>query len=254
MREPDRRVPAEAPERAPRSPEERRRVIKAAFLRPMNVVVPVIGLGIFATTLLWWVPPLTVVTYAALVFLSIRDPAFGEQALQGREARPSPRDPGVSPERRARWLPRGETRQKVEAALSVHRKILTAIEESDDVTRAVLDGAIPKLHAVAERLVDVAHRRERAAGALDDLRSHATTSTPKQDEDLARLDSQFRAADAEISGMVDSLLTLRARVVRISIESEVNAQAAAGDLNDSLDELNIRLEALSATLSPRDNP
>ncbi len=257
MREPDRRAPREASERAPLSPEERRRVLRAAILRPMNVVVPVIGVGIFAITLLWWMPPLTAVTYAALVFLSLRDPIFRERVLRDRTAGPTPGSPGpegydIPPERRVRWLPRGETRQRVEAALTVYRKVVTAIEESDDVTRAVLGDAIPKLHAMAERMVDIAHRREKAAEAVDDLRSHVTPPNPEQDEDLGRLEEELRAADEEISGTFDGLLNLRARVVRISIESESAARTAAGDLNRTLDEMNLRLEALETTLSSPD--
>jgi hypothetical protein len=260
MREPDRRNPGEAPERASLSPEERRRMMRASLLRPVNIVVPVIGVGIFATTLLWWVPPLTALTYAALVFLAVRDATFQERVLRGRNATqrslnvPGSEDPDVPPERRAHWLPRGETRQKVEAALTVYRKAVTAIEESDDVTRAVLDDAIPKLHAVAERMVDVAHHRERAAEAVENLRSRATQSNPQRDRDLGRLEQELRAADAEISGMVDGLLNLRARVVRISIENESAARAAAGDLNRDLDEMNLRLEALGTTLSAPDEP
>jgi len=223
----------------------------------MNVVVPVIGVGIFATTLLWWMPLLTAITYTALVFLSYRDTAFRERVLRGRIARPAPGSPGpesarVPPERRVRWLARGETRQRVEAALGVYRKVVTAIEESGDVTRAVLDDAVPKLHAVAERMVDVAHRREKAAEALEDLRSRVTAPNPGRDEDLSHLEEELGAADAEISGMVDGLLSLRARVVRISIESEGAARAAAGDLNKALDEINLRLEALETTLSSPD--
>jgi len=224
----------------------------------MNLVVPVIGAGIFATTSLWWVPPLTAFTYAALVFLSARDPVFEEKILTGRTVARAPqpalggldsKDPDISPERRVRWLPRGETRQRVEAALAVHRKVITAIEESDDVTRAVLDDAVPKLHVAAGWMVDVAHNREKAAGAIEDLRSRDAGGDPAQTPDLEKLEDELRAADAEISGMVDSLLALRARVVRISIESGSNAQAAAGNLNESLDELNLRLEALDTTLS-----
>ena len=44
----------------------------------------------------------------------------------------------------------------MEAALEVYRKVVAAIEASDDVTRAVLDDAVPRLHAAADRLVDVA--------------------------------------------------------------------------------------------------
>ena len=39
---------------------------------------------------------------------------------------------------------------------------MAAIEDSDDVTRAVLEDAVPRLHAAADRLVDVARGREKA--------------------------------------------------------------------------------------------
>jgi hypothetical protein len=217
------------------------------------VIVLVIGAGIFATTLAWWLPPLTLLTYALLVFFSARDPIFGRRVLHGREdARPSaaPADRDVSPERRARWLPRGETREKVEAALVVYRKVVLAIEESDDVTRAVLDDAVPKLHAAANRLVDVAQRREKAAEVLRDLRRHATTSAASGvgEGDAGVLQERVHTADAEISDTFKSLLALRSRVVRVSIDSGNPERAAA--LNASLDDLNARLEALSDTMTP----
>ena len=150
--EPERRdLDRSTPERTPLSSAERGRVVRAAALRPLNVVVLAIGAGIFATTLAWWMVPLTLVTYALLVFFASRDPLFARRVLYGREdaglSRPTA-DQDVSPERRARWLPRGETREKVEAALVVYRKVVDAIEESDEVTRAVLDDAVPKLHAL----------------------------------------------------------------------------------------------------------
>jgi hypothetical protein len=247
MREPERREPGAI------SSRERHRVLRAAALRPINVLMLVIGAGIFATTLAWWVPPLTLVTYAALVFFSARDPIFGQRVLREGAA---PRSLGaagdVSPERRARWLPRGEAREKVEAALVVYRKVVTAIEESDDVTRAVLDNAVPKLHAAANRLVDVAQGRERAAEALRELRQHTGPGSGARAEDLRGLEDTLRAADAEISDTFEKLLTLRARVVRVSIEGEASAQATA--FNASLDELNVRLEALGDTMSPPEAP
>ena len=232
-------------------------MIRASLLRPLNLLVPVIGIVFFALTLLWWLPPLTAFTYAALVFLSFRDTTFQERVLRGRAARPtldSPvsEDRDLSPERRARWLPRGETRQQVEAALVVYRKVVAAIEGSDDVTRAVLDDAIPRLHAVAGRMVDVAQQREQAAEAVQDLNPR-TISNPERNHDLKRVEEELQTADAEISGMIEGLLDLRARVVRISMESESSARAAAGGLNRDLDEMNLRLEALESTLSSPDD-
>jgi len=232
-------------------------MLRAASLRPVNVMILVIGAGIFATTLAWWLLPLTLVTYISLVFLAARDPIFQRKVLgensgtviptaatQGRE---------VSPERRARWLPRGETRQKVEATLEVYRKVVAAIEASDDVTRAVLDDAVPRLHAAVDRLVDVAEAREKAAGVARELRqsTQASTGTTRQ-ENLRDLEKRIRAADDEISGTSEELLDLRAKVVRLSIDA--NNPARANDLNASLDGLNARLEALSETMAPREEP
>ena len=224
-------------------------MVRAAALRPINVLMLAIGTVGFTLTLAWWILPLTLITYVLLVLLAARDPLFQRRVLQGRgrpaitPAAEESRD--VSPERRARWLPRGETRQKVEAALVVYRKVLTAIEESDDVTRAVLDDAIPKLHAAANRLVDVAQAREKAAEVLQDLHQNTGATT---EESRQVLEDKVRAADAEISDTFDKFLALRAKVVRVSIESGDPTRAEA--LNASLDELNARLEALSDTMSP----
>ena len=257
MREPDRLNSAGRP----LSPEERRRVARAAFLRPMNLLVVLVGGVFFALTLVWWAVPLTLVTYAVLVFLAVRDPLLREGVLRGRDSSrasalpKAPRKGGdASPERRARWLPRGETRQKVEAALEVHRRTVFAIEESGEVVLAVLDDSLPKLHHAAERLVDVAEKRERVAGAIQDLEKARAGAKHHEDQDaeLAEMENVLRAADAEISNTFEKLSALRARVVRISVESEGAAQDAAAKLNADLDEINLRLDALRSTLSPPD--
>jgi hypothetical protein len=228
-------------------------MLRAAALRPINVMMLVIGAGIFATTLAWWLLPLTLVTYVSLVFLAARDPIFQRKVLGGDEApRIAPNaveSSDVSPERRARWLPRGETRQKVEAALDVYRKVVSAIETSDDVTRAVLEDSIPRLHAAADRLVDVAQGREKAAEVARDLDQNtgSATKTAARQENLRELENRISAADAEISDTFEELLDLRGKVVRVSIDSENPARA--NDLNASLDGLNARLEALSEVMS-----
>lgn len=233
-------------------------MLRAAALRPLNVIVLVIGVGIFITTLAWWVPPLTLATYASLVFLGARDPFFQRKVLRGDDTQAKSRNAvensDVSPERRARWLPRGETRQRVEAALDVYRKVVAAIEDSDDVTRAVLDDAVPRLHAAADRLVDVARGREKAAEVARDLSqdTDSSASTETRQKNLRELEERIDAADAEISGTFEELLDLRAKVVRVSIDSQNPARA--NDLNASLDGLNARLEALSEVMAPQEKP
>jgi len=252
----ERRPSLGAPGERRLSPEERRRVTRAAFLRPMGLFVVVIG-GVFSVlTLSWWAVVLTLATYATLAFLAARDPLFWAHVLEGREyrleTRPAPSREEASLERRVRQLPHGETRRKVEEALDLHRRTMVAIEESDDVARTVLDDAIPKLHGIAGRLVGVAERREEVAGTIRALENHAgAPQREDRDADLAGLKNELRAADEEISRTVEKLSPLRSKVVRISVESGGAAQEAAARLNADLDEMNLRLDALrSSTSSP----
>lgn len=247
----------ERPSREQLSTEERRRVVRAAFLRRISLFVVTIGGISFALTLSWWVVAVTLATYAALVFLAARDPLFWTHVLEGREyrleTRPAPSDDGKSipPERRVLRLPSGETRQKVEEALEFHRRTMIAIEESDDITKRVLDDAVPKLHGIAERLVVVAERRAELAEAKrgPDNRARAPHCENRNLEP-ARLKDELRAADAGIAQTVEKLSTLRARVVRISVESGGTAQDAAAKLNADLDDMNLWLDALHSTISP----
>jgi hypothetical protein len=235
------------------SPEEWGRMTRAAALRPLNLVVLLIGVVVFVATLNWWLILLTLVTYSVLVFLTARDPLFQRRILQKSEIPlwppASPKNADISPERRARWLPRGETRQKVEAALVAYRKVVAVIELSDDTTQAVLKDSIPRLHATADRLVDVARSREKTAEAARDLRRAPCASADARRENLRELEDRIGAADAEISHTFEQFLSLRAKVVRVSIDSANLTRT--NDLNVSLDELNTRLEALSEIMSPQ---
>lgn len=241
------------PERPTLSPEDRRRVAQAALLRPVNVLILVVGA--FATIFFsWWLLPLTFVTYALLVFLASRDPFFERQVLGNGDlptTSPSPRE--VPPERRARWLPRGETRRKVEDALGTCHAVIAAIEKSDDVARAVLGDAIPKLHATADRLVEVAHKREKAAAAIAEIQTSTNTSGIRTNH-IKELKNEIRSADGEIWETANKLANLRVTVVQTTIADAPESRAAAAELSHSLDELNLRLEALKDTISPRNEP
>ena len=240
------------------SPEARRRAMRAALLRPMHLLVVVVGAVFFALTLEWWIVLLTIVTYAALIFLAPRDQVLRDRLLERREYRPGtrPGSPDASPEQRARRLPRGETRRQVEAALEVYRRTAFAIEESDEVAKVLLSDAVPKLHGVAERLVDVAEEREKAAAG--EIGHHETLADAKhregRDARFEGLENELGTADAEISDAFEKFSTLRARVVRVSTESGGAAQDAAAKLNADLDELSLRLDALSSTMSNPELP
>ncbi|MDP8952618.1 MAG: hypothetical protein M3N18_10350 [Actinomycetota bacterium] len=245
MRDPERFGRAE--ERL--SPEARRQVMRAALLRPMHLLVVAIGAAFFALTLEWWVIPLTLATYAALIFLAPHDQIVRDKLLERRENRPRTR-PGTlkgtleerdSLEQRTRRLRRGETRRKLESALEVYRRTVFAVEESDDTAKVLLSDAVPKLRGAAERLVGIAEEREEAVGT-------------GRDADLEEMEKGLRAADAEISNAFERFSTLRARVLRVSAESGGAAHEAAAELNAELDELNLRLDALRSTVSNPEPP
>lgn len=214
-----------------------------------------LALGAFASVLFsWWFAPLTVVTYGLLVFLASRDPFFRQQIL-GDTGPSDSSQPAldISPERRARWLPRGETRRKIEAALGVYRKTVASIEESDDVARSVLEDAVPKLHAAANRLVDVGTNREKAATVIEELRSLTNTGKDRESS-IEKLENEIRSADAEIFETYDQFASLRMKVAQVSISESHETRAAANQVNASLNELNLRLEALERTMTPYEEP
>lgn len=238
----------EDPNTPPTSSDDRRQVLKAALLRPINLLMPI--LGVFAAVFFaWWFLPLSVVTYALLVLLASRDPIFTQRVL-GDLSSPAISQPtqDMSPERRVRWLPRGETRRRLEEALDVYRKTVTAIEESDDVTHSVLGDAIPKLHAAANQLVDVGSNREKAATMIAELESLTNTSEDHE-ETIRKLREEIRDADAEISDTYGQLISLRTGVAQISIAKGPEGRATATQVNASLDELNLRLQALEETMA-----
>lgn len=215
-------------------PEAQRRVRRAALLRPWAILVLGIGTFFFATTLTWWAVPLTLVTYAALVVLAVRDPIFQTLVLEGRDSARAAaqshvrRAAGLSPEERARRLQRGETRTRVETALEARGSVLLAIEESGEPARDPLAAAIPELQRTAELLVDLAEARERAANEIPS-------------ETLA-------AVDAELSETPEELRSFRAEVVRASIEDAEGASARAVKLRASIREANRRLQELKSNM------
>lgn len=257
MREPERRNQLPA--------EDSSRVTRAAALRPINLLTLILGVGVSLTIQWWWILlPLTVVIYVTLIALATRDPLFQHRVLRGTGAPPvlpSSRDlerQEMSPERRAHWLPRGETRQKVEEALVAYRKVISTLEQTDDVTQTVLEDTAPKLHLAADRLVDVARRREEASSEIQRLKRRSTGSPSNLSEDLAKtlheLEGELRDADIEISQTIEQFQELRSRIVRISISDTIAAKAEASILDSSLDEMNFRLEALGETLPPDSPP
>ncbi len=236
------------------TPESRRRLRRAALLRPMALLMVGIGAFFFLATREAWVVPLTLATYAALVLLAIGDPIFQNRVLgttqQGQRIPQAPQRPNFPPEQRTRRLPRGETRLRVERALEAHARVLVAVEESDEATQAALHDALPKLRQVPERLLDVAEAREKAAAEAQSLRSRTARSGDEgSSRALASLEKNLRAADDRLSTIPEDLLALRAKVVRASIEGGDAVAERATELDEALDALNRRLDALYSTLS-----
>ncbi len=231
---------------------------RAALLRPMHLLVAAVGIAFFAMSLIWWVLPLTLVTYLALVYLAASSPLFKRRIRGGRDSLSvtapvlSGREK-ASPEQRARRLPIGETRHKVEAALTARDRALVAIENSGEATRGLLQDVPPKLDLLLERIVDVSEKREQVSATVrtpetnpGDPRREANNIPPEQEEER-----ELRTMDAQLSDAFEKVSALRPRVVRISIESGDDAREAAGRLITDLDETLRHLDALLSRTSPR---
>ena len=216
------------------SPEARRRVLRRALLRPWALIVLVIGVVFFATSLEWWTLPLTLATYAALVVLAARDPIFQTLVLEGREkARAAARERarqaiGLAPEARVRRLPEGKTRSQAEAALEARERVLAAIKGSDEGTKDLFANTIPQLNRAADLLVGLAETREESANSQN-------TGVSK-------------AIDAELSQAPERLHALRSEVVRASIESDDDARVRVDRVEGSLNDINRRLQELRANV------
>ena len=212
------------------SPEARRRVLRRALLRPWALIVLVVGVVFFATSLEWWTLPLTLATYAALVALAARDPIFQTLVLEGREkARSAARERarraiGLTPEARLRRLPEGQTRSRAEAALEARKRVLAAIEGSDEETRVLFANTIPQLNRAADLLVGLAETREQ----------------PPRDQNTGASE----AIDAELSQAPERFHGLRSEIVRASIESNDDARIRVDRVEESLNDMNQRLQQL----------
>lgn len=233
------------PVREQLSPEEQRRVTRAALLRPLHLLVAAIGIAFSAMTLAWWVLPITLVTYLALVYLAARDPLFKRRILRGRESL-SETSPTLSggEKQRIRRLSDEEIRRKIEAALTDKDRTLVAIKNSDEATRGLLQDAPPKLKLLLERLIDVSEKREQVIArsvklTSDGLKREARNSPSEQEEER-----ELHTIDAQLSDTFKKISALRPRVLRISTESDEVAVQLAGGLIADLDEMLQHLEAL----------
>ncbi len=235
------------------SPEEQRRVTRAALLRPLHLLVAAIGITFTAMTLAWWVLPITLVTYFALVYLAARDPLFQRRILRGRESL-SETSPTLSSgektsiKQRIRELSDEEIRRKIEVALTDKDRTLVVIESSDEATRGLLHEAPPKLELLLERLVDLSEKREQIIRSIkltpDGLQHEARKAPSKQEGGR-----ELQMIDAQLSDIFEKISALRPRVLRISTESDEAAVELAGGLIADLDEMLKHLKALTSGTS-----
>ena len=231
---------------------------RAALLRPMHLLVAAIGIAFFAMTLAWWVLPLTLVTYLALVYLAASAPLFKRRVLRGRErlsgTMPSLSGGGkkASAEQRARKLPDGETRRKVEAALTARDRALVAIENSGEAARGLLQDAPPKLDLLLERLIDVSEKREQVAATVRPPETTTSTGPRRAARNVPseQKERELRTMDAQLSDAFKKISALRPRVVRVSTENGDDAREAADRLLTDLDETIRHLDALLSGTSP----
>ena len=122
-------------------------LLVAALVRPLNLVALGAGLLLALTVAPWWVFPASIVPYAIMVFLALRDKSFVEKAVRGeRES-----DAGEPME----WAPLLREFGKADYAAPLHRiatseqKLTSELASAPEAARSLMASTLAQLRSAA---------------------------------------------------------------------------------------------------------
>lgn len=220
-----------------------------AATRPLNVGVPV-AVAVAALLLAWWLLPVALVVYGALVAATFLDGDVAESV--GRDVYARVRR--ELPERAAAELSRGVA-ARLGMAYKAEERIRRAIDESG-VPLADVQGEVDHLMNELEKMARQADRltaylAEEDEGALQ-RRLARLRRTDKDDPQVEHLNAQAAAAledqlaaraqlerrlsqfEGQMEHIVATLGVIHAQIVRMSVEEEAAAQGRVAEQVRSL--------------------
>jgi hypothetical protein len=233
-------------------------LLPAALLRPVNLLTPGAGLLFALTWAPWWVFPLSIVPYAVMVFLSLRDPAFVRRVSRGLGTEEAG-DP-VDWARLERELGRGEWVPSLTRIAAAERNLARELAQAPDAARSVLSSTLGQVRAaaalgaqLARRLrsidqalegyagmnpemsrLEAADKRARADGARDDAARRALADAAAALEESARTAESLRTLRERTAAQLDSLAAMLESVAVRGVRLRVQSDAGAGDIAETL--------------------
>jgi hypothetical protein len=196
-------------------------LLAAALLRPLNLLAPGVGLLLALSLAPWWTFPLSLLPYALMVLLSIRDPAFVQRAMHASAA-----DDAGEPidwPATARQLGRGAWAASLERIATAERNLGMELAQAPEDARAVLASTLAQIRSAARLGIELARRLRtldyalQAYAGMNPERSRAEAQEKRRRAEAAADDAARRAfldgatALEESARSAASLLTLRER-------------------------------------------
>jgi hypothetical protein len=250
-------------------PSESSSALPAALLRPVNLLTPGAGLLFALTWAPWWVFPLSLIPYAVMVLLTLRDPSFA--ASQRRAAEGA--DAGDAPpwEALERELGRGEWGAPLARIATAERNLARETAQAPEAARAVLASTLGQVRAAATLGVQLARRlrsldqafqrvagmdpelsrreaadkRARAAAARDPGAQRALADAANALEESARTVDSLRTLRERTAAQLESLSAMlesvAVRGVRLRVQSD-------GETSDVAETLGAEMDAVRETL------
>jgi hypothetical protein len=233
-------------------------LLAAALLRPLNLLAPGVGLLLALVGSLWWLFPLSLVPYAVMVFLSLRDPAFVARALRSAPAAESGEP--IAWSGIARELGTGSWVPSLERIARAEHNLAGELGLAPEGARGAMASTLGQVRSAARMGIDLARRlrsleyalqgyggmnpaqsraeaqekRQRAAGSVDDAARRALLDAASALEQSAQTAESLRALRERTVAQLDSLsATLESVAVR-SVRLRVSGDGGPDDISASL--------------------
>jgi len=227
------------------------KLLLAALTRPMNVFVPGAGLLFALASGFWWLFPLSLLPYGAMVWLSVRDPRFIERTLVSDANRASAIDWTL----RVADIDSVELRPLLARIAQAEAKIEAQVDRAPPSLIPVLEASLEQVRSAANLGVDLARRgqdldrqlaavqrpdkvradaggrRERAAATTDPaIRDEYLATATALEETASQTEQLEQVRDriyAQLDGLAAALESAVLRSMRIRVASSDDEENAA---------------------------
>jgi hypothetical protein len=244
-------------------------LLPAALLRPVNLLTPGAGLLFAVTWAPWWVFPLSLVPYVAMVLWTMRDPAFAR--TQRRESEDEGAGDALDWAALDRELGRGEWAAPLARIATAERNLARETSQAPEAARGVLASTLGQVRAASTLGVQLARRlrsldqafqavagmnpdlsrreaaekRARSVAARDPAAQRAFADAATALEESARTADSLRTlrerTAAQLEGLAAMLESIAVRGVRLRVQSD-------GESVDVAETLGAEMDAVRETL------